>query len=554
MNASQHDDSPSVGRLEHISIYAKKKAATFLNEGLIVNKGRPLSLWIMTIVTLAYLLVEFSFNSRLLDAVGGITSESKIHEIELWGRCLSGFAAALIFWPWLIERKINFFAKFILITSLTSAIMVAVYYGEKSLVTSMVENSTPEDRYAAANLMFLQNALVTNDAKIDGLDVNHEQMAAPDGKAFLVTFPLMLMAVKDIDTKIKNQKIILIRHMLDERYGGAGANFNRYISSLQHLKDSYNEDYLKGSESYARSLADTERQQMEAWRDYSAKLEQHSMTPDSVPEAYFNRVRSDVRSSGVPVSSDWVPSDDVGFFKAVASKVRAETDRIYRDRIIKAVGFYLPPGLSPASFFNHPGIQDKWRNALMYPDGIHLEPGLNSQQEFDRAVYSRVLEISVRKQLAILDSPPKNFGTGGKYEKYGKDSMGVLLAAPIALAFSVLGAVVHVFKTLFFLMQCVTGRSWANGLIKSAVILLAIILMFGVFSFQLESKITAQPIYKDYLYKNVVSMFSDKPDIWGYLLANAIRGTVQIQPVAYPVFESIRKQLPGGFNKFGYEG
>ncbi len=550
MNITQNNEHPSVGWLDKISIYFKEKMVLFLKKGIVVNKGRPMSLWIMTIVTLVYLLIEFSFNARLLDAVGGITSESKIHEIEVWGRCLSGFAVALAFWPWLHDKNINTLA----IAILSLLIMVIVYYGEKSLVTSMVENSTPEDRYAAANLMFLQNALVTNDARIDGLAVNHEQLAAPDGKAFLATFPLMLMAVKDIDTKIKDQKITLIRHMLDERYGGLGANFNRYITSLQHLKDSYNEDYLKGSESFARSLANTEHQQIQAWRDYSAKLGRHSMTPDSVPEAYYSRVRSDVRSSGVPVSSNWVPSDDVGFYKAVASKVKTETERTYRDGIIKAIGFYIPSGLSAVNFFNNPGVQDKWRNTLNYPAGIHLEPGLNTKQEFDHVVYSKMLEINVLKQLAIIDSPPKNFGQGGKYEQFGKDSMGVLLAAPIALAFSVLGAVVHIFKTLFFLTQCVTGRSWANGLIKSAVILLSIIIMFGIFSFQLESKITSQPIYKDYLYKNVVSMFPDKPEIWGYLLANAIRGTVQIQPVAYPIFETIRKQLPDDINKFGYDG
>ena len=518
---------------------------------IFANKGRPLSLWIMTGITLLYLLVEFSFNSRLLDAVGGITSETSINQIEWWGRCLSGFAVTLFFWPKILETSYDISSKFWLIFGSTLLIMTVVFFAEKIFVDSLVDNSTPEQRYAAANLMLLQNALVTEDAEVDGLSVDHNQLSAPDGKAFLATFPLMLMATKDIDQKIKEQKIDLIRNLIDKRYGGVAKNFNRYSESLQKLENSYNGDYIKGMTSYNRSLADIGGQQYAAWYKYEIRLRTNHLTPYNVPRRYFGRVRDDVQSSGVPVSSNWAPSDRNGFYNAVADKIKSETESKYRESVTKSAGFYLPPGLTPIQFFNNSNVQNKWRDSLNYPEGVVIEPGYQTPNEFDNAVYSKVIEINLNQQLAKLDAPPSEFDDGQQFEKFGKDNMSVLVAPPIALALSVLGAIAHIFKSLFFLIQCVTGRAFANGYIKSVAILFSIVLMFAVFSGLLRSKITSQDIYKNYLYKNVVSISSGKPSFSGFVIANAIRGTIHIQPIAYPVFESIRKTMLVGF-EFGY--
>ncbi len=517
------------------------------------NKGRPESLWIMTVVTIGYLLVEFSFNSRLLDALGGISAATNIDGIEKWGRCISGFAAALMLWPFILNANISGIIKTILILFITIVVVVFVYMGEKYLVDSIVDNSTAKQRYAAENLILLQQTITTNDAEISGLSLSKNQLTAPDGKAFLATFPYMLMSIKDITEKIKNQKSALVRNLADKSYGGLDKNFNLYVDSLKFLEDSYNSNYLRASRSYSDAINNIGTQQSQAWDRYLSRLRKHSMLPDSVPRIYYKRIRQDVQSSGVPVSREWVPYDRNGFYQAVARKVHAETESKYREEIIQDSGIYIPPNLTPTEYFSNSGIQRLWTIKLKYPHEVMLRPDIKNPKQFNQEVYTRVLDIRVREQLQILDAPVTSYENYGQLYEDGLHSMRALVAPPLALAFSVLGAVVHLFKTFFFLIQCLTGRGWANPLIKTGAILVSMTGMFWVFSNILSNNITNQDIYNNYIYTNTTSMFSGKPDIQGYVVANAIRGTIHVQPYVYPIFESIRTTLLSDA-EFGFHG
>lgn len=514
--------------------------------------ARPWWLWIMLLATVFYLLFEFSFNSRLLDAVGGLTADSSIEGIEWWGRCLSGFAVALMMWPFMLNsEKIRGGAKAATIAVVSLMIVVVIFFAEKHFVEYLVDTSTPKERYAAVNLMFLQHSLVANDAEIKDLSLSHEQLVAPDGKAFLATFPFMLSSINDIDKIIRDSKIALLRKLVDQKYGGLDANFNRYAESLQKLQDMYNHDYLGAQRAYDNSIADIPRRQDKAWSDYERKLRAKGATPRSVPRWKYNEVRDEVRKSGVPVPYWWEPSDIGTFYRSVADKVKSETESSYRTGITQKAGFYLPLRLNPEQFINHREVQQKWRDMLKYPQSINLRPGLLTPAVFNDAVYKEVIEINLRQQLAVLDSPPENYRDGGKYEKEGRDNMTVILAPLIALLFSVAGAVAHVFKLAFFIIQAGFKRKWANPIYKTVAILSLVMTMFWLFSNTLESSITKQDIYKNYLYDKVVSRYEGKPTFNGYGMATAIRGAIQVQPYVYPVFEIIRKKVFMGA-EFGY--
>lgn len=59
----------------------------------------------VTLATAIYLCIELAFNARLLDVIGGLASAEQLHNIESYGRAISGFAVALMLWGWLIERS-----------------------------------------------------------------------------------------------------------------------------------------------------------------------------------------------------------------------------------------------------------------------------------------------------------------------------------------------------------------------------------------------------------------------------------------------------------------
>src|SRR6188472_2362451 len=50
----------------------------------------------LIVITSIYLVFELAFNARLLDVVGGNASMDDVHHIEVYGRTLSGIAAALV--------------------------------------------------------------------------------------------------------------------------------------------------------------------------------------------------------------------------------------------------------------------------------------------------------------------------------------------------------------------------------------------------------------------------------------------------------------------------
>ncbi len=511
------------------------------------RKGRGGTLYILTAVTLAYLLLEFSFNSRLLDAVGGLTASTSIQGIEQWGRLLSGFAVALLAWPWILHGRVP--ARPLVLVLLTALIMAGVYQGEKALLDGIVARSNPRERYAASNLMLLQHALLSGDARIDGLDLGRESMQAPDGKAFLATFPFMLLAIQDIDQKIADQRESLLRRMVDAAYGGPAANFDRYARALRKLRSDY-ADYLAGSRRYDAAIADIGRQQSQAWIRYESNLRRHGLNPYSVSPFYAARVRASVRRSGVPVGPDWHPGDRDAFYAAVARRVREQADQRFHASIRAKLGADLAPNLDSTQFVDSAPIQKRLDSALCYPAGTAVPLGYRNPAEFDHAVYSKVIARVTAERLARLTAPVQDYADGGPDAAEGRANMRALVAPPLALAFSVSGAVVHIFKVFFFLIQCLTGRGWRNGWIKTGAIGIGTALSFAFFSQRLHSPITDQEIFRSYIYPEVVAIYPGHKAV-GDVVATAIQGTIHFQPYAYPVFESIRKGVFRGAD-FGF--
>jgi hypothetical protein len=429
---------------------------------LFPNKGRPFSLWFVASLTLVYLLFEFGFNSRLLDAVGGLTGGDSTKNIEIWGRCLSGFAVALAFYPIFLNLKTDYFTKFFIVSGATLVIVISVFFAEKHLVDSIVDRSSPEQRYAASNLIFFQHMLMTHHAEIGDIAMSNDDWAAPDGKAFMATFPLMMLSIDNINKRIVSQRAKMMRQMANERYGGLNVNFNRYVDSLTQMQNSYNNQYIKACNAIFHAISDTQNQQNKAWKRYINSLAKYRWS-----------------------------------------------------------------------------VKTKWLNSLHYPLSVDIRPNIQSAAEFNRVVYSPVLDRTVEDQLKKYDAPVRDFSDGRRLEKFGKDSMRALVAPPLALMFSIAGVMVHLMKIFLMAVQGVTGRAFANGFLKAGFILLFIVLSFWGFDHGLNSKVTDQSLFKDYLVPNAERSFGDE----GRIVVEVIRGTIHAQPIAYPLFEAVRKNI-----------
>ncbi|MCG2583908.1 hypothetical protein [Massilia sp. TS11] len=531
----------------------------------IVIGHQPRAGWVvlMTVVTALYLLVECGFNSRLLDVVGGMPDKHAVESIEVFGRSLSGFAVALMFWPALLKRALRVRASWLsavlVIAVVSSGVGAMVYQAELKLVNWVVDRSTPAQRYIATNLVTVQNALVSRGATLDGLPLTLESMAEPDGKTFLAIFPMLAYSTRDLDQKIGKQKPLILRNAIDRMYGGVTQNYNRFIAVREELIKRYNGDYLKACGDFNRAIARTPQEQERAWSDYERKLQKNRMSADRVPPPYWARVRRDVVAAGVPVPANWDPADRAGFYNAIAHKIRSESERRFADGMRKQFPNQasLPPNLDKDAFFGHPTIQAAWQAKLGYEGtGVRLPVDLPEPNAapafFQRQVYDKVLGFHVQEKLKKYDAPVATFADGRPQGALGREQMRALAVPPIALMFSIIGALVHIIKLILFALQLAFERGFAYGAVKAIAVPTLAFALLLTFYFVPASPITRQPLFAYFEARgSTMGGDGDNPTIPGRAAMVLARSVIHAQVFAYPVFEAIRKQVLQGY-EFGY--
>jgi len=528
---------------------------------LFSSQPRAAWVWVMAIVTAAYLLVECGFNSRLLDVVGGMPDKETVEHIEVRGRLISGAAVALMAWPWLFkqarERGLHWIGTVLLLAVASAPLVAVTYVGERMLVDTVVQRSTPEQRYLAVNLLTVQNALVVGAVELDDLPLSRTQLAAPDGKTFLAVFPLLAYSTRNLEQKIHDQKAHMLRSVTDHAYGGLDENYNRFLLSREALIKRYNDDYLGGCDEYNRALGRIGAEQQRGWADYTRKLAGRGLSPERVPPAYWRKVRAQVRGMGVPVPNDWDPGDRGSFNAAIAHKVRGAADQRFRSAIASHFdGAGIAPNLDKRAFFAHAVVQDSWRKQLHYDEtGVTLPIDLPGDREaprfFERTVYARVLDWHVQDKLRKYGAPVEAFADGGRYQALGLESMRAMAVPPIALAFSIFGALIHMIKLALFLVQLAFQRAFTHGYVKVPCVIALALVLLGTFRFIPTSHIPQQPLFA-YFEQRGATLGGDGEPTWrGRLAMFYTRSVIQAQPIAYPVFEAVRLHVLGGL-EFGY--
>lgn len=517
----------------------------------------------MTVVTALYLLVECGYNSRLLDIVGGMPDKHAVESIEVFGRAISGFAVALMFWPMLLKRglvrRAGWFQTTFLIGVVTALVGTLVYRAELKLVDWVVDRSTPAQRYVATNLLAVQNALVSRGATLEGLPLTNETMAEPDGKTFLAIFPMLAYSTRDLDQKIGKQKPLILRNAIDRMYGGVPLNYNRFISVREELIRRYNADYLKACVEFNHGISQTPTEQQRAWGEYERKLQKKRMSADRVPPPYWARVRKDVVAAGVPVPPNWDPADHSTFNNVIAHKIRTESERRFADGMRRQFPNKgsIPPNLDKDAFFTHPTVQTIWRERLGYDGtGVRLPIDLPDRSAaptfFQRQVYEKVIAFHVQEKLKKYDAPVATFADGQPQSELGREQMRALAVPPIALMFSIFGALVHIIKLALFSLQLVFQKGFTYGLGKAISVPTLAFTLLVAFYFVPSSPITQQPLF-GYFEARGKTLGGDGEDvtIFGRTTMVLARSVIHAQVFAYPVFEGVRMHILRGY-EFGY--
>lgn len=509
---------------------------------------------VMLVLTLGYLIVELGFNARLLDVVGGLASHDEIESIEVFGRLISGTALALLMLGFQLQKGARrgwdaaTYAVRVPLVAVTC--ISAMYFGQRALIDWLVDRSTADDRSRAAVLVPMTHLMTRENFTLTGLNLEAEAFRTPEGKTFLATFPLQALSVPDLSERLTRQAPIMFAIFAEKMRGGPDEFHRAFLESQRGLEKQYETKYLDADRKFNQETSGWKltQRQAEAWRDYEDSLRRRNrrLRPDNVPRAHWPAVRKDLRAKGIQVSDSWAPSDRAGFNVAVARKVRQEGLATFRRdaRTTLGIAHDLDPGLSFEQFLANPGIQLKWKDALQLPANVRLVKDQNAGT-LERAVYEPTIEADAERLVRERMANPQEYADGGRFEEVGRDSYRSLIVPPIALLFSLAGAMTHIFKCGAFAFKSV--RKVNPWLFKAALV--GYLALAVAIPLRLTNQVSSQHLFQRLAEQTREGLGGIK----GPLVAGGIRWTTQFQPIFYPVNEFVRTSILLGMT-YGYEG
>lgn len=501
---------------------------------------------VLVALTIIYLAFEMAFNARLLDVVGGAATKDQIHNIEIFGRCLSGIAVALVVFQLRLRKRNKSggnspsgFAIFLVCL----AAAALTYFAIQKVVETLVERSSSSFRHASLNIILVQRALVDGGAELDGLEGGKDVFAKPEGKAFLALFPVMAVAVERLDEKIRDAKLQLIARQVDQRLGGVKSYYKSYVRAVNDTKRKWGA--YSGAPGASDMSAEIKRRQDSAWQDYLSKLGRRGWTPSTVPRNARNSVVKQVRTR-VSVPRDWNPSDEQTFRNVVASQAQKRTG----DGSVTVKGIRIPAGLGFAAFFAQPVIQDELRSEMKFAKGLVLQTSYASANDFMRLVFQPTVHDLSKQELQHYDEPVSTYEDWGKNAERGIDAARAAIVPPVALLFSLSGAVFHFAKLCYLLVTTSAMMMFKNGH-KMHFLWVFGLVVCGVFlslAF-MENQVTQSKLF-GYMREQIMSANAD-----GYFGAPLVR-VLQVVAVGqgffYPINEHIRNEYLMGVT-YGYE-
>ena len=525
---------------------------------------------ILIALTVVYLCFELGFNARLLDVVGGNVKPKDVEDIEFYGRSLSGIAAALFLLQFMWRARLKkkqpsatqteqkaaspSWKKIVVCCLLTVCAVFAVL---DTFVTVLVNTRDAGFRRMAFSTTLLQRSLVSGNLRLQGLVDDPTLFAKPEGKAFLALFPFLAVSVGHLDARMEPAKEQLVRANVRQLAGGPAGYYQNYEKAIAEVQDKW--------KLYSGVIPNDDpglqAKQQSSWDDYRQSLSRHGWQPTNVPARRRAAVVSNVRKK-VPVPANWHPADQLTFRAAVRQRYVSEA----ASKGVTVRGDRIPPGLSFAAFVARAGIQAELRDALKLPPGAVVQSSYASPTEFGR-LFDQFVDRQTAEKLVEYRASREDFEAGGKYFKEGKEAARAAIVPPVALFFSLLGAVGHFSKLLYLIAKVtlliraarLSGPSGTEddlsgrpALVATGVLVSALVGAWGVFTL-LDNNVTRSDLFGQMLdWTRQSEADSTRWQIVGrHALANLTHVVAVGQGYSYPVNEAIRNNILQGM-EYGY--
>ena len=528
--------------------------------------------WLVTGITLTYLICELAFNSRLLDLVGSVSTADEVHNMERYGRTLTAIAAALLALQFSLMGIVRLKKKGVWLTAKASTALVLLiclitgtltWHAVEWVIERQVTKSTGEFRQMSLLAQLYQHALIEGQQTLEGIPLDSgggqaQTWNSPSGKAFLATLPVLLSSSDRYRKLLERDAEQNLRDNISAQEGGVRGYYEAWIQARGEVHKQfvayYNDDM---------DISETVRlEQARAWQRYERSLEAKRLKTWNVPRRYYATVRNQVRGQGVPVTNDWSPSDRTGFNAAVAKAAR---QKYLAQRTVVYQGVTIPKRLDWGVFFRLDVVQKSLREKLLLPANtlVREEYPLNDKlKQFALELHTPHLNEAVKQQLPELRAAVSSYSAGGVNEKLGEDAARAVIVPPIALIFSLVGALTHLAKLLYLVLvpltaTLLTRRSWRpvrflnhHPLAFPVALIAVLVVTFSLINNSITESVAYKNL-KDGLAGAKITITDEPLPLSGGAVLRVMHAVSIGQSYSYPINQYLREHLLQGFD-FGY--
>jgi len=528
--------------------------------------------WLVTGITLTYLICELAFNSRLLDLVGSVSTADEVHNMERYGRTLTAIAAALLALQFSLMGLVRLKKKGVWLTAKASTALVLLiclitgtltWHAVEWVIERQVTKSTGEFRQMSLLAQLYQHALIEGQQTLEGIRLDSgggqaQTWTSPSGKAFLATLPVLLSSSDRYRKLLERDAEQNLRDNISAREGGVRGYYELWLQARGEVHKQFVAYYNDEMD-----ISETVRlEQARAWQRYERSLEAKRLKTWNVPRRYYATVRKQVRGQGVPVTNDWSPSDRTGFNAAVAKAAR---QKYLAQRTVVYKGVTLPKRLDWGVFFRLEVIQKELREKLLLPANtlVREEYPLNDKlKQFALELHTPHLNEAVKQQLPELRAAVSSYSARGSNEKLGEDAARAVIVPPIALIFSLVGALTHLAKLLYLVLLPLTATLLTRRPSRPVRFLnrhplafpVALIVVLVVTFSLINNSITESVAYKnlkDGLAGAKITITDEPLPLSGGAVLRVMHAVSIGQSYSYPINQYLREHVLQGFD-FGY--
>lgn len=410
---------------------------------------------LMFILTAGYLTLEVPFSVHLAGVLGGDATPEDIHQMERFGRTLSGIAAAIAvlgmwYFPFMEKRG---FSK---VRSITTSLFVgglttfATYIALDGYATARAHFSDGQERKDAVIALLAKRTL--SEQGMNGLlDIEPAQW-----NGVVATMPLLIDAKMLLSFSGKTVSQLASAEAA-RAFGDAKSFKTEFFETRFSTAETAYADYKRAVSDVKDELENLDQRAQDGWTEYKSKMDQ--AYPRGWPTGRginwamaWRKVRF---GQDIPVPESWNLRDRGVFIAAVKQKGRGQIFEGYKAAVEQQLGkgVTLPADLRYEAFLSLPVIQKKIREEIDLPKNAVITPGM-SQKAFNAAIYNPQLEKAVDEMRDTVSAPAASFERG-ELATTGKDAVKSVILPALAILLSLTGAVVHIFKFTGYGLQII---------------------------------------------------------------------------------------------------